>query len=85
MIPLDDQMQFSLSKNTALMQLFVYGPTWDGNLISKDDRDELFKGGLSAKLDGWNYLTDLGVFIAAAIGITMRNADEAWYNKASHH
>lgn len=35
--------------------------TWDGNLISKHDRDELVKVGLAHRGFGWNWLSDKGV------------------------
>ena len=35
--------------------------TWDGNLISKADRDELFKRGLIDRAHGWQWLTRAGV------------------------
>jgi hypothetical protein len=35
--------------------------TWDGNLISKSDRDELVKAGLAQRAHGWNWITEKGV------------------------
>ena len=35
--------------------------TWDGNLLSKQDRDELVKAGLATRYNGWNWLTFEGV------------------------
>ena len=35
--------------------------TWDGNLISKQYRDELVEVGLAEKRNGWNFLTAKGV------------------------
>jgi len=44
-----------------LLQLFN-GVTWDGDLISKPDRDELIKIGLSDKAGGgFNYITGKGI------------------------
>jgi hypothetical protein len=31
--------------------------TWDGNLLSKSDRDELVKSGLAQRGYGWNWIT----------------------------
>lgn len=35
--------------------------TWDGNLISKSNRDELVKSGLATRFNGWNWITLEGV------------------------
>ena len=50
----------------------VKGPVWDGNLISKHDRDELVKAGLIARREGWNFTTDRG--IQAAIEFNLLKA-----------
>ena len=50
----------------VLWQLFRNGPTWDGNIISKPDRDELIKLGLVARENGWAYLTRDGMEDALA-------------------
>jgi hypothetical protein len=42
-----------------LVQLIVV--TWDGNLISKDARNKLIDRGYVQRLEGWNWLTELGV------------------------
>jgi hypothetical protein len=49
--------------NSRIDQLgqLAKGHVWDGNLISKHDRDELVKAGLAARLGGWNFLTDKGI------------------------
>ena len=70
-------------KSEALMQLFVQGPTWDGNLISKCQRDDLVAAGLADRWDGWNFLTQEGVEAAVAGGIAARAwHDKRWYDKA---
>lgn len=56
----------------VLWQLFRNGPTWDGNIISKSDRDELFKLGLAARVDGWSFLTLDGMETAIAAGFDKR-------------
>ena len=43
-----------------LMQ-FIKGPVWDGNLISKTDRDHLENHYLVQRVHGWNFLTGKGV------------------------
>ncbi len=73
-------------KNEVLMQLFVFGPTWDGNLISKSDRDTLLRAGLASRYEGWNFLTEAGVQTALTGGRAARyRADRRWYEKAALH
>jgi hypothetical protein len=43
------------------------GPIWDGNLISKDDRDFLFHERYVDRVEGWNILTMEGVKLALQI------------------
>jgi len=58
-----------------LIQIF-HGSVWDGDLISKKDRDYLVKSGLVKKCTGgWNiitpkgitYLSDLGLIVSGTI------------------
>lgn len=71
-------------KSEALMQLFVQGPTWDGNLVSKEQRTALVVAGLAVQWDGWNFLTQEGVEAAVAGGLAARDwHDKRWYNKAA--
>jgi len=49
----------------TLGQLFGNGPTWEGYIISKPGRDLLMELGLAARTDGWSYLTEGGVQLAA--------------------
>lgn len=44
-------------------------PVWDGNLISKEARDELVKAGYVARMCGWNFLTHLGIQTCVGLGI----------------
>lgn len=44
-------------------------PIWDGNLISKEGRDELFKIRLIDRACGWNFLTAEGVGMCCALGL----------------
>ena len=67
----------------VLMQLFVQGPTWDGNLISKDARDALVIAGLAERWNGWNFLTQEGVEAAVAGGLAAQFQDKRWYDKAA--
>ena len=61
----------------VLWQLFRNGPTWDGNIVSKPDRDELIKLGLVARENGWAYLTRDGIEDALAAGFDARKDREA--------
>ena len=71
-------------KNEVLMQLFVFGPTWDGNLISKIDRDKLMTADLATRWEGWNFLTKEGVKAAVAGGYAAKDwSDKRWYRKAA--
>ena len=68
----------------VLMQLFVYGPTWDGNLISKDDRNRLVEAGLAVRWNGLNHLTEEVLEAAVAGGMAAKHwSDKRWYKKAA--
>lgn len=70
--------------NEVLMQLFVFGPTWDGNLVSKSERDDLIDSRLASRVEGWNYLTEKGVTTAVACGMLAKDwHDKRWYDKAA--
>lgn len=59
-----DSIKYNLIKmeNAMLEQLKqLRTATWDGNLISKQHRDELIKAELAEKKDGWNFLTAKGI------------------------
>lgn len=48
----------------VINQLFVAGPVWDGNVVSKVGRDNLVKYGLAFHENGWCSLTAEGVRVA---------------------
>ena len=78
-------MSRDLYTSETLMQLFVQGPTWDGNLVSKGERDRMVDAGLADRWNGWNYLTQEGVEAAVAGGRAARQwHDKRWYKKATH-
>jgi hypothetical protein len=67
----------------VMMQLFVTGPVWDGNVVSKAGRGDLVKAGLAFHDNGWCSLTEEGVRVAVGWD---RNAlsrwhDQRWINK----
>jgi len=77
-------MSRDLYTSETLMQLFVQGPTWDGNLVSKEERDRMVDAGLADRWNGWNFLTQEGVEAAVAGGMAARHwRDKRWYKKAS--
>ena len=55
--------------DVVLWQLFRNGPTWDGDLVSKEARTWLKKNGYTDKEDGWNFLTGPGVALALSLGM----------------
>lgn len=42
--------------------------TWDGDLISKTDRDKLFQSDYCRKYEGFNYITDKGIRTLVDLG-----------------
>jgi hypothetical protein len=50
----------------VLEQLFVYGPTWDGNIVSKSGRDTLFDLKLASRVEGYSFLLAAGIRLALA-------------------
>lgn len=56
----------TLSPNAVEMlgQLFVNGPTWDGNVCSKAGRGELFDLKLAFRVEGFTTLTEKGLRLA---------------------
>jgi hypothetical protein len=49
----------------VLGQLYATGPTWDGNVCSKNGRGELVRAGLAWHEHGYANLTPEGVRVAA--------------------
>lgn len=48
----------------VLEQLFLFGPTWDGNIVSKSGRDQLFDLKLASRVEGYSFLTAAGIRLA---------------------
>ena len=69
----------------VLGQLFTNGPTWDGNIVSKSGRGELFGIGLASRTDGFSFLTAEGVHVASGWDkdLLRRRHDQRWYRKAA--
>lgn len=61
-------------------QLFLNGPTWDGNLISKTGRDELRSlGYIDTYEGGWQWLSHPGTVVA----INLSGVSRRWQQKQS--
>lgn len=77
---MDDFNKLSSAAKDVMMQLFVTGPTWDGNISSKSGRDELCEYDLAAHRHGWAYLTDTGIEMAIVAPVKKWH-DQRWYHK----
>ena len=64
-------------------QLYVNGPTWDGNVCSKTGRDELVRAGLAYHMHGYAFLTPDGVKTAVEWGMAdlRRRNSKRWIEK----
>lgn len=54
------QPNFTKSEIEVLMQLFDYGPTFDGDMICAETKRKLIKEGYISKQNGDNILSDKG-------------------------
>ncbi len=67
-----------------LGQLFVNGPVWDGNCVSKAGRTMLVELGLAERGDGWQWLTRFGVETALSMaGWRHPGVWDKWRKKAA--
>lgn len=60
----------------VMRQLFFHGPTWDGDICSKNARGGLFRRAMAQRYEGWTYLTGYGIEYAAEIGLN--DAKDKW-------
>lgn len=67
------------AERDVLRQMFLTGPVWDGDLVSKCGRSGLIERGLAVSHDGWQTLTEAG--FVAAIEAGFGQAKEAWQNR----
>lgn len=67
----------------VLGQLYVKGPTWDGNVSSKAGRGELVRAGIAFHAHGYASLTMEGVRVAAEWPISdlRRRNETRWIEK----
>lgn len=61
-------------------QLFLFGPQYDGCLVSKVGRDVLVDAGLADRAFGWQWLTEAGVQMAVTADVKGWN-DPRWRKK----
>jgi hypothetical protein len=54
----------SSAAKEVLGQMFLSGPIWDGNLVSKAGRSDLVAAGLAFQVNGFTSLTPEGVRVA---------------------
>ena len=76
----------SSAAKEVMMQLFVFGPCWDGHVVSKQARTELVKAGYAERFNGWQQLTTKGLALAIDEGTISRVKqwdDKRWYKKAT--
>jgi len=77
------RVSLSLDGVAVLRQLFMHGPVWNGNVISKKGRGELVGARLARHWDGWTWLTRQGLQAALDIGGRLREQDDPMRIKAS--
>jgi hypothetical protein len=67
----------------VLGQLYVNGPTWDGNVASKAGRGELVERGLAFHAHGYASLTSDGVEMATSWDMTelSNRHNKRWFEK----
>lgn len=63
-------MSEKIETTSRIKQLvqFISGPVWDGNIIDKGSRDELFKRGYISRTEGFNFLSTQGVTLLIDLG-----------------
>lgn len=83
--PIISAIALSSAAIEVLGQLFVSGPTWDGNIASKNGRGELVRVGLAEHGFGWAWLTAAGVQTAAEWNLhdLKKHHSQRWYRKAA--
>ena len=76
-------MELNSTAIEVLGQLYVYGPTWDGNICSKQGRSDLCRAGLAWHEHGYASLTQEGVRVASEWDINdlRRRNEERWVAK----
>ncbi len=57
------------AKIETIYQMATKGMVFDGDLISKSDRDDLVRYGYVSRYSCWNFLTETGVKLAHDMGL----------------
>jgi hypothetical protein len=70
-------VSFSSAEHDVIRQLFFQGPTWDGDIVSKQARDSLCQRSLAHHEFGYAWLTRDGVEIAIHV-MRFDRAKEKW-------
>lgn len=72
--------RLSGGEREVMMQLFLFGPIWDGYIVSKAGRDRLCDLGLATHAMGWAFLTREGVRVAINADVRQWR-DQRWHKK----
>jgi len=64
-----DSIDIAPDERECLRQLFLNGPTWDGDLVSKAGRTGLVQRGYAEQCNGWQQLTSAGFNVAVRAGL----------------
>ena len=78
-------MPISSAAKEVLGQLFLRGPTWDGNVVSKSGRGELLAAGLAFREGAFTSLTPDGVRTAVEwkeFQLPLTDWSQQWVRKA---
>lgn len=71
-----DQRDMPTGVHETLWQLFRNGPTWDGDLVSKEARTWMVSADLAGRAAGFNFLTAQGVEMAVSLEMDRRKEKE---------
>ena len=76
-------IDISPNARECLLQLFLSGPTWDGNIVSKAGRGELFHRGYASRENGWSFITPAGMTVALALRFDVEKERRARVRRAA--
>lgn len=81
----DDTSTLNSGQREVLLCLFIFGPTWDGDIPSKTSRDDLCRAGYARHRQGFAYLTDSGFALCMELGFEREKAKRQalvrkWYS-----
>lgn len=82
--PIEDMVfGMSAAARDVMRCLFFNGPTLDGDVPSKNGRDEICSLGYAERWDGWQWLTKTGVQFAVN-SMLMEGQKAKWQRERSH-